>query len=134
MSEYIFVDYGSQYPEIMTYHYGYLIPVNIQEEQKDNYISYKAYQIYSLNLSTYELDKAFGELKELYNTDYKNAAFYDVRKKRNELLNQTDWMIARAVEKSEEIPETLKIYRQTLRDLPDLYDNPDDIVWPKLPN
>ena len=133
MSEYTFVDYGSSYPEITTYHYGYLIPVNIQEEQRDNYTSYKAYQVYSLNLSTHELDKGFGELKELYFQDYKNAAFYEVRKKRNKLLQESDWMIAKAVEKEEEITEELKNYRQTLRDIPEIYDNPDDVVWPLLP-
>ena len=129
MSDYTFADYGSNYPEIVTHHYGYLIPINIQKQ--DN--SYKAYQIYSLSLTTHELDKAFGELKEQFPSDYKNAAFYLIRKKRDQLLSECDWVVAKYTEKNQEIPTEWKVYRRTLRDLPDLYENPDDVVFPEKP-
>ena len=130
MSEYTFADYGSNYPEIQIHHYGYLIPVNIQQNSEGRY---SAFQIYSVSLSDYELTEAFGELKEQFPIDFKNAAFYQIRKKRDELLSECDWVIHRSLERNEEIPQQWIDYRQALRDLPNTYESVDDVVFPLKP-
>lgn len=89
--------------------------------------------------------------KDPYNRDYKQFAeevrngeaelvphvpapltWEDVRYKREELLRETDWVglndITRIVNKSDWIE-----YRQKLRDLPQIYTSPQDVVWPEKP-
>jgi hypothetical protein len=137
MSEYTLVDYGNQYPKIHSYQNGYLIPVNIQTNQNTNinnisFTSYSAYQVFSLSLGEHELNKAFGELKDLYPEDYRNAAFYQIRQKRDKLIAETDWLITKAKENNEEVAQELKDYRQALRDLPNTYISASDVVFPEI--
>lgn len=56
-----------------------------------------------------------------------------IRDERNKKLTETDWKIIKLLEQGTEIPESLKTYRQTLRDIPNTYTNPDDVVWPEMP-
>jgi len=84
-------------------------------------------------LSEYELTQAFGELKEQYPIDFKNATFYQTRRKRDELLSECDWVIHRSIERKEEIPQQWIDYRQALRDLPNTYESVDDVVFPERP-
>ena len=59
-----------------------------------------------------------------------------IRAKRNQLLQETD--IYMLVDKFEtltaEQQAELKAYRQALRDLPQTYSNPDDVVFPAKPS
>lgn len=54
-----------------------------------------------------------------------------IRSKRNQLIRDTDWTM---------IPDATidqaqwAAYRQILRDLPQTYDNPEDVVWPAQPS
>jgi hypothetical protein len=55
-----------------------------------------------------------------------------VRKERNRLLKESDWVMA------VDAPESLnfhewEMYRQILRDLPSLYEHPKDVIWPDSP-
>jgi hypothetical protein len=59
-------------------------------------------------------------------------AWTDVRRKRRELLNATDWVTARAVERGEPVPEEWAVYRQALRDIT-LQADPFNIIWPTQP-
>lgn len=55
------------------------------------------------------------------------------RLKRLELLFSTDWLVMRAIEKGEAVPEKWALYRQALRDLPTQSGFPTEIVWPEAP-
>ncbi len=62
------------------------------------------------------------------------AAF---RAERDRRLAETDWIVARAYERGEPVPEAWAAYRQALRDLPgQLTDErvlAGDIPWPEPP-
>lgn len=134
MSDHTLVNYGGDYPEIQKYRDGWSIPVNITETTlEDGTIVYDAYQVFSPVLTKHELEKAFGDLKDLYPEDFKNAEFYHIRQKRDQLIAETDWLITKSKENDEEISIELKNYRQALRDLPQTYENADDVVWPVKP-
>jgi hypothetical protein len=131
MSEHTLVNYGGDYPKIREYRDGWLVPTNITETvREDGSISYDAYQIFVPVLTKHELEKAFGNLKDLYPEDFKNAEFYHIRQKRDQLIAETDWLITKAKELGTNIPATLKDYRQALRDLPNVYESADDVVFP----
>lgn len=134
MSNHTLVNYGGDYPEIQKYRDGYLIPVNITERTlEDGTVSYDAYQVFAPVLTEFELTNAFEDLKDLYPEDFKKAAFYHIRQKRDQLLADTDWLITKAKETGTNIPAALKEYRQALRDLPDAYESADDVVFPQKP-
>ena len=54
----------------------------------------------------------------------------NVRKRRNELLDATDWC---AHVDSPAMSDEMKTYRQALRDLPASCENSADVVWPEKP-
>lgn len=54
-----------------------------------------------------------------------------IRQKRDGLLSESDWMIARCYELGIEIPIEILEYRQKLRDIPQEYANPDDAGIPQ---
>lgn len=56
----------------------------------------------------------------------------EIREKRNQLLRNTDWTQLSNCQLSEVEKEQYKQYRQALRDLPQQYENPEDVVWPQL--
>jgi hypothetical protein len=63
-------------------------------------------------------------------------AFSSLRRDRDRLLAECDWVIAKASESGTAVPDTWKTYRQALRDLPAQYDNSSvlgDITWPNKP-
>ena len=53
------------------------------------------------------------------------------RAQRNCLLAESDWVVIKARENNEEVPEEWKTYRTSLRDMD--FSNPDDIVFPEVP-
>jgi len=53
-----------------------------------------------------------------------------VRKERNRLLAETDFMALIDVT----MPQAIADYRQALRDVPQQPGFPDDVVWPEVPN
>lgn len=56
-----------------------------------------------------------------------------VRLKRDSLISATDWTQMPDAPLTPEKKAEFTAYRQALRDLPQTYDNPDDIVWPTKP-
>jgi hypothetical protein len=54
------------------------------------------------------------------------------RNLRNRLLGETDYQVLRFIENGAVIPNALKQYRQVLRDIPETFVDPADIVWPTL--
>ena len=56
-----------------------------------------------------------------------------VRDKRNELLEDTDWVILRYLDQGDEVPLEWKEYRQALRDIPEQEGFPGSVDWPAIP-
>lgn len=52
---------------------------------------------------------------------------------RDNLLSQCDWVVTKAQEIGEEVPQEWLMYRQALRDIPEQPGFPDDIDWPTKP-
>lgn len=56
----------------------------------------------------------------------------DIRRKRDDLLAQSDWT------QLSDVPNDLKLkyaeYRQALRDVPSSYKSPGDVIWPAKPS
>ena len=69
--------------------------------------------------------------------DRAEAAWAAFRFERNRRLAESDWVVARAYERGEPIPDVWIIYRQALRDLPDLLSDEQilsgAIPWPEQP-
>ena len=57
----------------------------------------------------------------------------EVRAQRDSLLLKTDWIVVRAQEVGDEIPEGWSQYRQALRDIPEQIGFPADVQWPDPP-
>jgi hypothetical protein len=53
--------------------------------------------------------------------------------KRDVLLNESDWIVIRAVDQGTAIPTDWQTYRQGLRDVPEQSGFPTNIVWPVAP-
>jgi hypothetical protein len=58
-----------------------------------------------------------------------SAKWVDIRQQRNKLLSESDWMAVsdRTMSNAE------KTYRQELRDLPNQFSNPNDVIFPSKP-
>lgn len=57
----------------------------------------------------------------------------NIRSNRNALLAQTDWCVLPDAPFTPEQIEVIKTYRQNLRDLTKNYENPDDVIFPDVP-
>lgn len=56
-----------------------------------------------------------------------------IRQKRDELITKTDWTQAGDAPLNAEKKAEFAAYRQTLRDIPQSVDDPDNVVWPEKP-
>lgn len=56
----------------------------------------------------------------------------NIRRKRDRMMDDSDWKLLRWLEEKFdlEIPAELRAYRESLRDLPQTYADPDKVVWP----
>ena len=66
------------------------------------------------------------------NLTYEQSIWKMIRSKRNVLLSQTDWIFAPDVTLKNK--EAWLTYRQALRDLPEKFEKPEEVIWPKVPN
>lgn len=55
------------------------------------------------------------------------------RSVRDNLLSQCDWVVTKAQELGEEVPQEWREYRQALRDITEQVGFPDNINWPEMP-
>lgn len=88
-------------------------------------------------------DKSKAEFdKEEWDRYIVDEPMSQLRRQRNELLSQTDWIITKYMEQGEPVPAEWRSYRQELRDLPQTSkpqlkdaDNldQDSVIWPKPP-
>jgi hypothetical protein len=56
-----------------------------------------------------------------------------IRSRRNELLKDCDWTQIADSPLNQTLKQEWATYRQELRDLPEVYSNPNDVVWPTEP-
>jgi len=56
-----------------------------------------------------------------------------VRKQRNQLLKDSDYIMFPDITISAEKKEEWETYRQSLRDIPQTFSNPDDVTYPDKP-
>jgi hypothetical protein len=77
------------------------------------------------------------KLKVKTQRDRIREAWAAVRAERNRRLAETDWVVARAYERGEPVPEAWATYRQALRDLPEQLTDEQvlagNIPWPEPP-
>jgi hypothetical protein len=58
----------------------------------------------------------------------------NVRALRNRLLAETDYLVVRAYESGQPVAPEVAEYRDQLRNIPQLFQNPADIAWPEPPS
>ena len=73
--------------------------------------------------------KSWGDYLERYH----DKLWGRVRDDRDKFLADTDWMVLPDVNLAEREREEVLEYRQELRDLPEKYDNPEEVKFPKPP-
>lgn len=61
------------------------------------------------------------------------CAWPNARSKRNQLLKQSDWTMIEGVPLSEEKKQQWIEYRQALRNIPQVFETADSIIWPTPP-
>ncbi len=62
-----------------------------------------------------------------------DAKWEQVRVKREPLMRDTDWTQMPDAQLDEAKKAEFSAYRQTLRDIPQTYSDPDLVVWPEKP-
>jgi len=62
-----------------------------------------------------------------------DRAWATMRARRDAMLAQCDWVVIRAHELGQEVPPEWMVYRQALRDIPQMFSDPLTIVWPVEP-
>jgi hypothetical protein len=60
-------------------------------------------------------------------------AWKDVRETRNNRLTESDWSMIDDNQLNEKEKLAWKNYRQQLRDLPQTFDKPEDVIFPEQP-
>lgn len=62
-----------------------------------------------------------------------DEAWEEVRKERDQLLADCDWVVIKSKECGTNIPTSWKTYRQELRDITSTFSSPDEVVFPDPP-
>jgi hypothetical protein len=62
-----------------------------------------------------------------------DRAAANIRRNRDLLLRDTDWIVIKAYERNENIPVEWEVYRQALRDITTQEGFPHSVVWPTKP-
>ena len=62
-----------------------------------------------------------------------NEAWRKIRKERNQLLKDSDYIMFPDITITTEKKEEWTTYRQSLRDIPQTFSNPDEVVYPTKP-
>lgn len=74
------------------------------------------------------------ECDDYWNNTLKNElALNALRRRRDKLLTECDWVATRAFATDTPIPDEWKTYMQALRDLPTETEDPANPVWPTIP-
>lgn len=60
-------------------------------------------------------------------------AWQEIRMERDRRLTATDWVVLRAADQGEPVPQAWLDYRQALRDITEQQGFPTEVVWPEAP-
>ncbi|HCE1515538.1 TPA: phage tail assembly chaperone [Vibrio parahaemolyticus] len=71
--------------------------------------------------------------KNVVDNQLSSQRWSQVREQRDKLLRETDWALTIDSPVDAETIEALKIYRQSLRNIPQDYTDPESVIWPQLP-
>lgn len=74
--------------------------------------------------------ESFTEEEIKYATNIKKQ---DIRRQRDIMLQETDWVVIKSKELNEEVPLYWITYRQELRDITNQLGFPYDVIWPEKP-
>ncbi len=61
------------------------------------------------------------------------ALWTETKRERDALLSKTDWTQIPDAQLTTDKKAEFAAYRQSLRDIPQTYPNPDDVIWPEKP-
>ena len=74
------------------------------------------------------------DIETLHDEEFKvRGKWIDIRNKRTRLLGESDYMILADAPVDETQKQEWTTYRQALRDIPQDYDSPDEVVYPDKP-
>jgi hypothetical protein len=120
-------------PESILKTYGWL-PLTVENENKPVFVS-SSYIIEEDGVREVIVtrDKTVEEIEEEAAKDLE-MQWRQIRNQRDELLKQSDLLVL--IDKwetlIEERKEEIRVYRQALRDIPQGFERPEDVVWPNL--
>lgn len=78
------------------------------------------------------LDWSVIPLTEQELTHALNLKWAAIREERDMMLDDSDTLLLKEIETNGVVSQGLKDYRQSLRDIPQTYETPSDVVWPSL--
>jgi hypothetical protein len=121
-------------PETILKDYGWL-PLTIETENKPVFVS--SSYIIEENIIREVIvtrEKTNEEIQEEAQKQIEQE-WYQVRSQRDELLKQSDVLVLidRWEILSAERQDEIRAYRQALRDVPNNFNDPSEVVWPNLP-
>lgn len=90
------------------------------------------YPVYNVKIETIDWD-GYQFIVRPYNSQELEEQWNKVRKQRNQLLKDSDWTQIRDYNLCLDNTEDWALYRQDLRNIPEVQSNPFDITWPSMP-
>ena len=89
---------------------------------------YKCVDGVDILMTAEEVEQHFASLPDLL-----EVKKLRIREERNNLLQETDWIVIKSYERGENIPAQWELYRQALRDITAQADFPYSVEWPSKP-
>ena len=109
----------------------YTLPEYETLEDKSNLLFNEEADVYTEAPFTIPTQK---ECEDHWNNTLKNElALKVLRRRRNAVLANCDWVVIRSTSTDTPVPDEWKTYMQALRDLPSTTEDPSNPVWPSIP-
>ena len=102
----------------------------VKMETTEQFYSYISGQYIPFTTEETEAQLKYVELIKQHESD---TAWAKLRQIRNQLLTDSDWVIARCMEELTDVPPDVVAYRKALRTITANLNNPEDVIWPQKP-